>query len=184
MSAPIDRRRLVWPALALAALAAGMYTSWRTGRLSEPDGGETAAINTLLAQPLQDANNQLIDRSVWEGRSLVLNFWATWCPPCVEEMPELSQLADEIKTDSIEVIGIGIDSAANIRQFALKHRISYPLPVIGAAGIDIVRALGNSAGGLPFTVVVDPKRAVTARFLGRLDMRTLREHLRQHRRTR
>lgn len=88
------------------------------------------------------------------GQPAVVNFWATWCPPCVEEMPELSAFGDEFRDRGLRIVGIGIDSATNISQFSRKTPMSYPLLVAGTSGLELVRRLGNTAGALPFTVVV------------------------------
>lgn len=163
-------------AVGLAAFAAGAWWSWESLNPKDSNDAGQAALDRLLATPLADAQGRTVDLAQRRGKPLVLNFWATWCPPCVEEMPELSALAALLQPD-VEIVGIGIDSAANIRQFAEKHRISYPLLIAGVAGLESVRGLGNEAGGLPFTVLVDRKGQISERILGRVNIGKLKEQL-------
>ena len=115
--------------------------------------------------------------SEWKGKTLLLNFWAPWCPPCVDEMPELVALQKDLGEKNLQIIGIGIDSPTNIRQFAEKHQISYPLLVSGLEGTELSRQFGNEAGGLPFTVLITPDGAVRKTYLGRLDLEKVRADL-------
>ena len=107
----------------------------------------------------------------------IINFWATWCPPCVSEMPELVALQTELADKNLQIIGIGIDSPSNIREFSSTHHITYPLLVAGMNGTELARQFGNQAGGLPFTVLINPQGQVRKVYLGRLDMKKLREDL-------
>ena len=90
-------------------------------------------------------------------------------------MPELSEIGDEFRGRGLQVIGIGIDSASNIGQFSLKTPMGYPLLVAGNSGLQLVRRLGNTAGALPFTVVVARDGSVAWRTLGRFKTADLRE---------
>ncbi|HZW20094.1 TlpA disulfide reductase family protein [Noviherbaspirillum sp.] len=126
---------------------------------------------------MKDANGQEQVLGQWKEHALVVNFWATWCAPCVDEMPELSDLQREISAQKIQILGIGIDSASNIAEFAKKYSISYPLYVGGVNGTELSRQLGNQGGGLPFTVVIGRDGQVKKTFLGRLKMDDLRKSL-------
>lgn len=109
--------------------------------------------------------------SQWRGRPLVINFWATWCPPCVKEMPDLNRLAQA--HPSAQFLGIAIDTAENVAEFVKKVPVSYPIFVAGHTGIGLVRELGNSAGGLPFTVLVQAKGELGPVILGPVDPKDL-----------
>ncbi len=102
--------------------------------------------------------------SGWLGKPLVMNFWATWCPPCVKEMPDLDALHK--KYPAVQFLGMGVDTASNIRSFIQKTQVSYPLLVVGHDGIQLMRDLGNQVGGLPFTVVFNAKGQPIHRVLG------------------
>ena len=145
-------------------------------RLS-PAPAQSSAVSTLLSQTLKDASGQEQALGQWKDHALVVNFWATWCAPCVDEMPELSSLQQEITGQKIQILGIGIDSASNIADFASKYRISYPLYVGGISGTELSRQLGNQGGGLPFTVIIGRDGQVKKTFLGRLKMDELRQSL-------
>jgi thiol-disulfide isomerase/thioredoxin len=130
------------------------------------DGRPHTAVTKLLAESMNDAKGAPQALSQWKGKPLVVNFWAPWCTPCVEEMPELSALATQ--GGKVSIIGIGIDSPTNIAQFAEKFKIAYPLYVAGMSGTDLAREFGNSAGGLPFTVLIGADGQVKKTYLGRL----------------
>lgn len=138
---------------------------------------ENAAVARLLQTSLNDTDNQPRRLAEWKDKTLLINFWATWCPPCVEEMPELTELQTELAGKNIQIVGIGIDSPANIRQFAEKLHISYPLLIGGIEGTELSRQLGNQGGGLPFTVLIGPDGQVRQTYLGRLDMKKVRADL-------
>jgi peroxiredoxin len=107
----------------------------------------------------------------------VVNFWATWCPPCVEEMPALQDVRDGYRGKGVEVVGIGIDNAAKIAEFRSRHGLTLPLLVAGAGGSDLNRALGNTNGALPFTVLIGADGRVLERHLGQVKPEQLRRWL-------
>lgn len=102
----------------------------------------------------------------WQGRPLVCNFWATWCEPCREELPLLDQLYKEYESKRLQVVGIAVDNAANVREFSKLVPLRFPVLIGGAAAIDLMRQLGNSSGGLPFTVLLDASGRLRGRRLG------------------
>lgn len=129
-------------------------------------------VEALFAQSMNDASGASQSLSRWKGKALIVNFWAPWCAPCVEEMPELDSLGKQIN-----IIGIGIDSPSNIAAFAGKHKISYPLYVAGMSGTDLARDFGNKGGGLPFTVLIGADGTVRKTYLGRLKFDQLKADL-------
>jgi len=168
------RRLALGGAVALAFAAIGAWVGWRR---TEPSAADAAAVSILFAQNLPDSEGRMRPLADLRGRPVVVNFWATWCPPCVEEMPELSSLHREISSGGAQIVGIGIDSASNIAQFARKSPVSYPLLVAGLGGTELARQFGNQAGVLPFTVVVDGQGRVVERVVGRVDIGHLRSRL-------
>ncbi len=110
-------------------------------------------------------------------RPVLVNFWATWCAPCIEEMPALSQLAQQYP--QIRFVGIGVDSESKVQDFIAKNPISFPVSASGAAALEWTRALGNQANGLPFTVIILPNGQVIDRILGPVDVQKLSEQLAQ-----
>ena len=108
---------------------------------------------------------------------MLVNFWAPWCGPCVQEMPELSALAAGEEGKKLQVIGIGIDSPTNIAEFSDKYKITYPVLVAGMSGTDLSRQFGNAGGGLPYTVLIGADGQVKKTYLGRLKFDELRKDL-------
>lgn len=143
-----------------------------------PTGGKphTAVVN-LYAQSLNDLQGKPQPLSQWRGKPLLVNFWATWCAPCVQEMPELSELAHQDGGKTFNVIGIGIDSPSNMQEFANKLKIAYPLYVGGMGGTELSREFGNKAGGLPYTVLIGADGQVRKTYLGKLKFDELRADL-------
>ncbi|SAI48140.1 thioredoxin [Bordetella ansorpii] len=157
-------RRLFLHAGAAAAMAAAY--AHRVHAAPEP-AVSPDAVKALSGMALPDLDGRTHKLSDWRGRPMVVNFWATWCAPCVKEMPELEAM--QKSHPKVQFIGIGVDNADNIRKFLAKVPVSYPLVVMGANAIDTLRKLGNPAGGLPFTLVFNADGTVNRKILGQID---------------
>jgi thiol-disulfide isomerase/thioredoxin len=151
----------------VAAVAGGIFAARR-----QP-AGEDAAVRVLFEQRMDAPSGESQSLAAWRGKVLVVNFWATWCPPCVDEMPDLNQLQKEFGAKA-QIVGIGIDSAKNINEFIRKVPVSYPLLVAGVTGSELSRQLGNTTGGLPYTVLIDANGRVLDRISGRIKPDALR----------
>ena len=166
----IRRSSLVVGCVALVALVAGIVVFQRgRGDSQKPD----PAVELFFGQTLNDAAGQTRAMASLRGKPVVINFWATWCVPCVQEIPAFSQVSREV-ADRVAFVGLGIDSPDNIRAFEARLKPSYPLLAAGAIGTELARTFGNGSGGLPFTVVLSPDGRVLATHLGRVDDATLR----------
>ncbi|AQV95559.1 alkyl hydroperoxide reductase [Cupriavidus necator] len=175
VSSPTRRSRLwLWIAVAVVACAAGALAGHF---VFAPKPAGDQAVETFFLTRLPDPAGTDLDLGKLRGKTVVVNFWAPWCGPCVEEMPELTALHEEYKNRQVEFVGIGIDSAANIQQFTQKVPVAYPLAVAGFAGTELSRNFGNSAGGLPYTVVINPDGSVKYRKMGRVTAEELRSVL-------
>lgn len=168
--------------VAIAFAAAGIWFGARKSPSPTPPAAvqNTAAgtpVDELFQQQLKDAQGVQQALAQWKGKALIVNFWAPWCGPCVEEMPELSALQGEIRSKNVQVIGIGIDSPSNIAAFAEKTRIDYPVYVAGLSGTELSRKFGNTQGGLPYTVLLGADGKVLKTYLGRLKFGELRADL-------
>ena len=161
----IARRReaLLLGAAGIAAAAAGFLIGplfLRAGRGTEEGLLGTARFPDLDARPRQ--------LSEWRGKVLICNFWATWCTPCREEIPMLIDLRGKYGPKGLEIVGIAIDNATKVRDFSSSFKISYPILLAEAGGLDLMRNLGNQGGGLPYTVIADRAGGVVHRKLGLL----------------
>jgi thiol-disulfide isomerase/thioredoxin len=129
----------------------------------------------LLNVTLPDLEGHEVSFRQFLGKPLVVNFWATWCAPCVQEMPDLDLMAKSLP--DVYFVGIGIDTADNIRQFVDKVKVSYSLLVAGLGGISLLRELGNTTGGLPFTVMFDADGNIMDTILGQVQPEDLRARI-------
>lgn len=163
--------------LAAVALLSAIIGAYFGIRYWHPAAPNSTAVGALFSQSLPDIQGKPQSLAQWKNKKLIVNFWATWCAPCVEEMPELSALQQEIADRNIQVLGIGIDSASNITEFASKYKIHYPLYIAGMNGVELSRQFGNQTGGLPFTVLIGSDGDVRKTYLGRLKFEELRKDL-------
>jgi len=155
-----DRREIL--ALAGVGLAAAV-----AGAVLGPFALQsTSGASALLSTVFPDVAGQPRRLRDWYGKVAVCNFWATWCEPCREEIPLLITLYDKYRSQGVEVVGIGVDKLPNIVEFASKMKITYPLLVGDVRALDLMRSLGNKAGALPFSAILDRQGAVTYRKLG------------------
>jgi len=151
-------------AVAAFALAAGLYFGIEHGA-GTPD---RAAVLTLTRTDLPDLAGGRATLERWRGKVVVVNFWASWCPPCREEIPGLIRIQQKLAANGLQVVGIAVDSADKSRQAATEMSISYPVLVAEVQIIDVTRRLGNRAGGLPFTIVLDRDGRLVTTHLGLL----------------
>jgi thiol-disulfide isomerase/thioredoxin len=170
----MNKKILVFVTIAILSAVFGAYVSAKKQPSVKSD---SPAVESLMKANLPDTHGQTHALSEWRGKVLLVNFWATWCPPCVEEMPELVDLQNSSEIKNLQIVGIGVDSPSNIQQFTKKYLISYPILVAGMEGTEIARALGNQAGGLPFTVLLDSEGRVRQTYLGRLNMNQVKTDL-------
>jgi thiol-disulfide isomerase/thioredoxin len=139
--------------------------------------GVSGPVAAMLKESLPNDKGVQEALSKWQGKNLLVNFWAPWCAPCVEEMPELSELQNSELGKKIQVIGIGIDSPSNIAEFTQKVKVAYPIYVAGMSGTELARQFGNTQGGLPFTVLIGADGTVKKTYLARLKFDALKADL-------
>jgi thiol-disulfide isomerase/thioredoxin len=104
----------------------------------------------------------------FRGRPVLINFWATWCPPCVEELPLINAFYDKNKSNGWQVLGLAIDKPVAVDTFLQKLPLHFPVGLAGLSGAELGRNLGNLTGGLPFSIALSADGSVIQRKLGRL----------------
>lgn len=156
-------------ALGMIALIAGIGLGISRLKPATP----TAPADWVFELRFPDAQGNPVGLDTVRGRYTVVNFWATWCPPCIEEMPELSRFHEQFSSRNIKVIGLAVDSPSNVREFLSKRSFSYPLLVTGGAGSELAKKLGNSVEALPYTVMIDENSRVINQKVGKLSEKDL-----------
>lgn len=157
-------------AIALAALFAGLYSSSRND-VRPADKAATIppqAAETLFSARLSDLNGAEQALEQYRGRTLVVNFWAAWCPPCREEMPGFARLQGRFASKGVQFVGIALDSAANVQAFLRETPVNYPQLLAGDDGSDLARAVGNHSLALPYTLIIDADGKVRSTRMGYL----------------
>ncbi len=159
------------------ALIIGLALAYRYYEPPPPPAGAPIAAAPLFAHTFDNADGQPQALTQWQGALLVVNFWATWCAPCIEEMPDFAKVQSEYAHRGVTVIGLAIDNAGDVRRFRDELKLELPLLIAGPAGSELARQLGNPSGALPYTVLIDPSGQVVRAKLGRLHAKELRSWL-------
>ncbi len=160
-------KRRVWiGAGVVGAVAVGAGVALRLR--SEAAGVDRQAAAGLWQSSFERLGGGRLEMATLRGRPLVVNFWATWCAPCVREMPMLDRFRKEHAARGWEVVGIAADKEAPVAEFVARLGIGFPIALAGAEGIALSRRLGNHMGGLPFTVVTDREGAIRVRKIGEI----------------
>lgn len=172
-AAPSRRRTWLLAAAGAVAALAGAGVAWRAYR---PETLAPRVEDVLwaldFAAPTGGERLRLAD---FRGKPLLLNFWATWCPPCIEELPLLSDFYRENAAKGWQVLGIAVDQVGSVNRFLANSPVPFPVVMAGVAGMDLVKLLGNQQGGLPFTVVLGADGRVAQRKIGKLSADDLRD---------
>lgn len=154
----------------LVAIAALVFGVWTKNQLSRQD----PTLPTHLPDfSLPDLSGKSHDSSEWQNQILVINFWATWCPPCRKEIPDLTALHKEYAKLGLTVIGIAIDDPEAVTAYLSETPIAYPLLMGGDGGIDLARQLGNAVDAIPFTVITGRQGQIIDRHPGGLNKNDL-----------
>ena len=162
-------KAFLFVAVALLALVAGLALR---GGTSNGEGRAVPPSVFTTALPRLEGGTATLAQ--WKGKVLVVNFWATWCAPCRKEIPDFVQLQSELGAKGLQFVGIAIDEPKAVKDYADGARINYPLLVTEIEGTELLKALGNDMGGLPYTVVFDREGRVARVELGGTNAARLR----------
>lgn len=149
----------------VAALAAG---SWLAHTRYAPEPPAAPAVAAIWSLSFPDPSGKVQPLAQWRGKVVVLNFWASWCAPCREEMPDFAALRAQHHANGVEFVGIAIDNVDNVVQFLQKQPVNYPILIGEGAAHGLARQLGNPSGALPYTIVLDRTGRIAMTHLGRL----------------
>jgi len=178
------QRSYLWiVVLALAGAAAGLFVGRITGQWLKPRGGPAYALVGSARADFErpDAAGRPRRIGEWDGRLVVLNFWASWCGPCREEMPMLDRAAQRHAGQGVAVVGVAVDDAAATRDFLKDNPVGYPILVDEPRnGSDLSVTYGNSRSVLPYTVLIGRDGRVLAQHFGSFSERALEDWLRPH----
>ena len=165
------KRFLLIAVIALIAGSAGYLFSRKQHAPSAsqpPTASAQSSVNTLMDIQFATSTGQWQKLAAWKGKVLVVNYWATWCPPCREEMPMFSALHEKYQANGVQFVGIGIDSVDKIREYQMSEKTAYPLLVGTLDAMRNSQSLGNTAQALPFTVLINRQGQLDTVKLGKL----------------
>ena len=165
-----NRRLWLTASVAGVAAAAGAGFAWWR---SQPQAMGPSVEAQLWSQVFETPDGKPFAMADFKGRPVLLNFWATWCPPCVKELPMLSEFAAKQGAKGIQVVGLAVDKSEAVQRFLQRQPVQFPVGIAMQGGLGLTRTLGNLQGGLPFTVLFDSQGQVRQRKIGELSSEDL-----------
>lgn len=163
------RRNWLIGAVGLAALLAGGGAWYARQRVTARAGADSGLPADFWQRRVERPQGGDLAFADLRGRPLLVNFWASWCPPCVREMPLLDRFAREFGPRGWQVLGLAVDNAAPVQAFLARTPVGFPVAVTGFAGADLSRELGNPSGALPYSVAIDAAGHLRFTRLGEID---------------
>lgn len=175
MKTDLSRRRWLYGGVAVAAATAGVGGAWMKRHADSASAtlGAAGSINesdpTFWSRTFMRPEGGALNMVDLQGKPLLVNFWATWCPPCIEELPLIDRFFSEHASSGWQVIGLAIDQPSSVRKFLERTPVTFPVGLAGLEGTELIKHLGNASGGLPFTLVIQADGKVAARKIGKLE---------------
>jgi len=161
-------KRALLSAAGLGFALAGLGVSWWREKKKAQSVLSPEASQALWQARLETPEGQEVALADFKGQKLVINFWATWCMPCVEEMPLLDAFYQQNAAKGFKVLGLAIDQPSLVKRFLTQRAVSYPVLLAGLGGTELSSSLCDEEGGLPFTLVLDSLGQVAFRKMGKL----------------
>ena len=132
------------------------YLSQEALPVALPNHGFSNLVGTRRPEfALEDLNGKVRNVREWDGKVLLINFWATWCPPCIKEMPLLIELQNKYGEQGLQIVGLAIDDEQSVRDFVDTHGITFPIVAAEMDAMELATRFGNRMNALPFTAIVD-----------------------------
>ncbi len=150
-----------------------------TGNAAGQNAAEAMLNQTAPTFSLKDSEGKLRNSREWAGKVVVLNFWATWCPPCRSETPMFVELQEKYGATGLQFVGIAIDDADKVQDFMDTYGINYPMLIGENDAIDTAKQYGNQFGALPYTVIIDRQDKIRYIQRGELKEDVAEKHLRK-----
>jgi thiol-disulfide isomerase/thioredoxin len=177
---PLQRRHLLTASLATAAALAGAGAAyWQTKQETTDEASKQATdghsgLNDLWHMQFDTPDGSKLAMQSLKGKPLLINFWATWCAPCVEELPLLERFYSQNKAKSLQMVGLAADKPAAVQAFLKKLPLTFPIGITDLSGITLSKSWGNLAGGLPFSIMLGADGHVMQRKMGKLSEEDLK----------
>ena len=172
----VSRRHWILAGLGVTAGLAGALVAWQK---FQPHAVMDEAIQNFWSQEFEKPEGGTLFMKALQGKPLLINFWATWCPPCIEELPLIDAFFNQNKSKSFQVVGLAVDQPSMVRRYLSQRPLSFPVGLAGFNGTELGKTLGNSQSVLPFSVIFDAKGRLLAQKAGKLDQSDLEAWLKK-----
>jgi len=164
------RRHWVVAGLGVTAGLAGALMAWQK---FQPHAVMDESVQNFWAQSFERPEGGTLSMKELQGKPLLINFWATWCPPCIEELPLIDAFFNQNKAKSLQVVGLAVDQPSMVRRYLSQKPLSFPVGLAGFNGTELGKTLGNTQSVLPFSVIFDAKGGLLAQKAGKLEQSDL-----------
>ncbi len=168
----MKRRHMIYAGAAALAGAAGAGLAWRQ---LQPHGSAASALDPFWQLSFDTPTGSVLPMASFAGKPLLVNFWATWCPPCIEELPLIDRFYQDNKAKNWQVLGLAVDQSSAVQAWLQRMPLGFPVAMAGFGGTELSKSMGNLAGSLPFTVVFGASGQLQHRKSGKVSAEDLRQ---------